>query len=158
MKEKTLSVSAIREGTVIDHIRAGQALKIIRLLKLNANEARVTVGLNLKSDSMGLKDIIKVENVFLTEAEAAQIAIFAPQATVNVIQEYEVAKKFKVQMPEEVERVLACPNPRCIAHTERVVTLFTIEENNAQAILRCKYCEKIFSRDQIHEKHSSYYS
>lgn len=152
MKEKTLSVSAIKEGTVIDHIRAGQALKIIRLLRLNANENRVTVGLNLKSQSVGLKDIIKIENVFLTEPQAAQIAIFSPMATVNVIQNYAVAKKFKVQMPETAAALLACPNSRCITHIERVPTLFSVEENNGQALLRCKYCEKLFTRDQMHEK------
>ncbi|HSX11573.1 MAG TPA: aspartate carbamoyltransferase regulatory subunit, partial [Chlamydiales bacterium] len=122
LKEKTLSVSAIKEGTVIDHIRAGQALKIIRLLRLNANENRVTVGLNLRSQSVGLKDIIKIENVFLTESQAAQIAIFSPQATVNVIQNYGVAKKFKVEMPEVTAAVLACPNARCITNVERVPT------------------------------------
>ena len=152
MKEKTLSVSAIKDGTVIDHIRAGQALKIIKLLRLNANENRVSVGMNLKSKSVGLKDLIKIENVFLTESQAAQIAIFSPNATVTVIQNYEIAKKFKVQMPEAIGSVLACPNVRCVAHVERVPTLFTVEENNEQIILRCKYCEKLFTRDQMHEK------
>lgn len=154
MKEKTLSVSAIKEGTVIDHITPGQALKIIRVLRLNANENRVTVGLNLKRGAGGLKDIIKIENVFLTESQAAQIAIFSPSATVNVIENYEVSKKFKVQMPETAKNVLACPNTRCITNVEKVVTYFSVEENNGQAILRCKYCEKIFTRDQVHEKGS----
>lgn len=152
MKEKTLSVSAIKEGTVVDHIRVGQALKIIRLLGFNANDNRVTVGLNLKSKSVGLKDLIKIENVFLTESQAAQIAIFSPNATVTVIQNYEIAKKFKVQMPEAIAAVLACPNMRCITNAERVPTLFSVEENNSHAILRCKYCEKLFTRDQMHEK------
>lgn len=152
IKEKTLSVSAIKEGTVVDHIRAGQALKIIRLLRLDANGNRVTVGLNLKSKSLGLKDIIKVENIFLTEGQAAQIAIFSPAATVNVIQNYELAKKFKVQMPEAIGSVLACANPRCITNTERIPTLFTVEENHHHVILRCRYCEKHFTRDQMHEK------
>jgi len=152
MKEKPLSVSAIKEGTVIDHIRAGQALKIIRILRLYTNDHQVTIGLNLKSRSSDLKDIIKIENIFLTEDQAGQIAIFSPHATVNVIQNYKVAKKFKVQMPETVDAVLVCPNNRCIANMERIPTLFTIEESDSQAILRCKYCEKIFSRDQMHEK------
>lgn len=152
MKEKTLSVSAIKEGTVIDHIRAGQALKIMRILRLYTNDNKVTIGINLKSHSGGLKDIIKIENIFLTEDQAAQIAIFSPNATVNVIKDYKVAKKFKVQMPEAIDSVLLCPNSRCIANIERIPTLFTIEENDSQAILRCKYCEKIFTRDQMHEK------
>lgn len=152
MKEKTLSVSPIKEGTVIDHIRAGQALKIIRILRLYTHENRVTIGLNLKSPSAGLKDIVKIENVFLSETQAAQIAIFSPNATVSVIENYEVARKFKVQMPLIIASVLSCPNPRCIAHLEGVSTLFTIEENESHVTLRCKYCEKLFTRDQMHEK------
>ncbi len=152
MKEKTLSVSAIKEGIVIDHIRAGQALKIVRLMRFAAEEKRVTIGLNLKSQSTGLKDIIKVENYTLTEAQAAQIAIFAPLATVNVIENYKVAKKFQVQLPETIAAVLGCPNLRCITNAEHVPTLFIVEENNSHIILRCKYCEKLFSRDEMREK------
>lgn len=152
MKEKTLSVSAIKEGIVIDHIRAGQALKIVRLMRFAAEEKRVTIGLNLKSQSTGLKDIIKVENYTLTESQAAQIAIFAPLATVNVIENYKVAKKFQVQLPETIAAVLGCPNLRCITNAERVPTLFIVEENNSHIILRCKYCEKLFSRDEMREK------
>lgn len=155
MKEKTLSVSAIKEGTVIDHIQAGQALKIIRLLGFSANENRVTVGLNLKSHSTGLKDIIKIENVFLTESQAAQIAIFSPSATVNVIENYKVAKKFRVRMPEAIAAVLFCPNSRCITNAETVPTFFSVEENNQHITLRCKYCEKIFPRDATKEKSPS---
>ena len=151
MKEKTLSVSAIKEGTVIDHIQAGQALKIIRLLRL-AEENRVTVGLNLKSRTKGLKDIIKIENVLLAEHQAAQIAIFSPAATVNVIENYAISKKFRVQLPEAISTVLACPNLRCITNMEKVPTLFTLEENNSHVILRSKYCEKLFSRDEMKEK------
>lgn len=151
-KEKTLSVSAIKEGTVIDHISAGAALKIIKILRLTANENRVTVGLNLKSGSKGLKDIIKIENVFLSETQSSQIAVFAPDATVNVIKNYAVAKKFKVQMPEAIALVLACSNVRCITNSQKVSTLFIVEENNSHVLLRCKHCEKVFSRDQMHEK------
>jgi len=152
IKEKILSVSAIKNGTVIDHISAGAALKIIKILRLTADGTRVTMGLNLKSGSQGLKDIIKVENVFLTEAQSAQIAVFAPNATVSVIKDYEVEKKFKVQMPEAIAAVLACGNPRCITNGQKVPTLFIVEENNNHILLRCKHCEKHFSREQIHEK------
>jgi aspartate carbamoyltransferase regulatory subunit len=152
MKEKTLSVSAIREGTVIDHIRAGSALKIVRLLRFAENERRVTVGLNLKSRSMGLKDIIKIEDLSLTHSQAAQIAIFSQKATVNVIENYKVAKKFLVEMPEAIAAVLSCPNLRCITNAEGAQTLFTVEENNSHVILRCRFCEKCFSRDEMNEK------
>ena len=149
MKEKTLFVSAIKDGTVIDHIRAGAALKIMGVLRLYADQRQTTIGLHLKSKSGGFKDIIKIENVFLSEEEGAQIAVFSPNATINVIQNYEVAKKFKVKMPEQVAQLLTCPNSRCIGNVEKVATLFLIEENEAQITLRCKYCEKLFSHDQI---------
>lgn len=151
LEEKTLSVSAISFGTVIDHILPGQALKIIRILKLLAGDNQITIGLNLKG-SLGLKDIIKIENVFLTETQASQIAIFSPNATVNVIQNYVLVKKFKVQMPITIQKVLACPNRRCITNLEEISTSFTIEENDEQIELRCKYCEKLFPRDQMHER------
>lgn len=151
-KEKTLSVSAIKDGTVIDHIRAGAAFKIIKILRLTANDNRVTVGLNLKSGSFKLKDIIKTENTFLSEAQCAQIAVFSPAATVNVIKGYKVVKKFKVQMPEAIASVLSCANSRCVTNLQKVSTLFIVEENNSQVLLRCRHCEKLFSRDQIHEK------
>ncbi|MBX7066377.1 MAG: aspartate carbamoyltransferase regulatory subunit [Parachlamydiales bacterium] len=150
MKQKTLSVSAIKDGTVIDHILAGQALKIMNVLKLYAENRQVTIGINLKSGT-GLKDIIKIENVFLTETQAAQIAIFSPNATVNVIQNFEVAKKFKVKVPEKVDSLLSCPNTRCIGNAEKIATLFLVEENDTQVTLRCKYCEKLFTRDQMHD-------
>ena len=145
MKEKTLSVSAIKQGTVIDHIAANQALKIVSLLRLSENERRVTIGLNLKSRSMGLKDIIKLEDVFLSEIEAAQIAVFSPSATVNVIENHKVIQQYLVKMPSSIREALPCPNPRCITNGEKTTTLFTIEENNGLAILRCNYCEKRFS-------------
>ena len=153
LDEQILSVSAIKEGTVIDHISVGSALKIISLLKLAENETCVTVGLNLKSRSMGLKDLIKLENLFLSPEHAAQIAVFAQRATINVIENYKVAKKFQVQMPEAICSVLVCPNACCITRHEPIQTLFTVEENQRSVLLRCRFCEKLFSRDEVGEKH-----
>ncbi|PIS02196.1 MAG: aspartate carbamoyltransferase regulatory subunit [Chlamydiae bacterium CG10_big_fil_rev_8_21_14_0_10_42_34] len=152
MIEKTLCVSAICHGTVIDHIKAGEALKIIRVLQLNADGNTVTVGLNLKSQSLGIKDLIKVENVFLSKSQADHIAIFSPTATINVIQNYKLTKKFGVEMPEIVDGILACPNPRCIANLEQIPTSFSIDGIDEDLYLCCKYCEKMFTRDQIHER------
>lgn len=152
MKEKTLSVSAIKEGTVIDHITAGNGLKIIRLLQLMNQDKRVTVGLNLKSSSMGLKDLIKIENMFLSPSDTDQIAVFASLATVNVIKDYNVVEKFSVTMPEQIKEVLACPNPQCITQVEPVQTLFFIEENNHNIFLQCHFCEKLFSQKEMKEK------
>ena len=151
--EKTLSVSAIKEGTVIDHIAPGQAMNLLRHLKFAELGSHVTIGLNLKSNSHGLKDLIKLEGIFLTETQAQQIAVFSPHATVNVIQDYKVAKKFSVSLPAKIEALLSCPNLRCITHTEKVGTVLNVEEMNQRVLLRCKFCEKTFylemSRVQI---------
>ncbi len=145
---KTLSVAAIKEGTVIDHIPAGYALIILQLLKLSQGKYRISLGLNFTSSSIGLKDLIKIENRALTEKEAHDIAVFAPQATINIIKNYQVASKILAKLPDAVARILVCPNPRCITNHEIVDTLFHVEEHK-QVRLRCHFCEKTFERNEI---------
>ncbi len=151
MSEKTLSVSAIQDGTVIDHITQGSALILIRLLKLTAEENRVTVGLNLSSRSMGHKDIIKITDRYLTEKEAGDVAVFAPLATLSLIRNYKVEKKMKAKLPDVVKDILVCPNPCCITRVEPVETLFFVEEFKQKIFLRCDFCEKFFERSEIRE-------
>lgn len=148
---KTLSVSAIKNGTVIDHIPAGQALKIIRLLKITNNKHKATLGLNLTSKSLGLKDLIKIEGRFLKEHEANEITIFAPEATINIIENFEVIKKITTCLPETITNFLVCPNTQCITHTEPVSNCFFTEEYRKTVKLQCKYCEKQFDLDHITE-------
>ena len=146
---KTLSVSAIKNGTVIDHIRAGQALRIVRLLSLLENKNKVTLGLNLPSKLIGQKDLIKIETRVLTNDEANEIVIFAPEATINIIQEFEVIQKINTHLPNSIANVFLCPNPVCITQSEPVESLFTIEEQGKQIKLTCHFCEKIFDRDKV---------
>ena len=151
MKEKTLSVSAIKEGTVIDHIGAGESLKIVTILHLLSHQHPITLGIHLKSRSLGFKDIIKIENLFLSESQAAQIAIFSPSATVNVIKNYKVAQKFQVTLPQHIENILICPNRRCITHQEPIPSSFTVQEDLGRIFLQCRFCEKLFLRDELQE-------
>lgn len=144
---KQLSVSAIENGTVIDHIPAGFALKIVDFLKLSSHKKRVTLGLNLPSKSLGYKDLVKVEGRSLTEDEANKIAILAPGATIAIIEEFQVVKKFKVQMPKSVEKIFHCQNPQCITNHESVLPLFDVKAVSKKVELKCKYCEKHFSHD-----------
>lgn len=146
---KTLSVAAIKEGTVIDHIPAGSAFIILQLLKLMQDRHRISLGLNFSSSSIGHKDLIKIENRVLTEKEAHDIAVFAPQATINIIKNYQVASKIPAKLPDAVLRILVCPNPRCITNAESIDTLFHVEEHKQNVILRCHFCEKIFERNEI---------
>ena len=149
--EKTLSVSAIKHGTVIDHIPPGCAVTIIHLLKLLEHPNQVTVGLNLISGRMGLKDLIKIENRFLSEQEAHDIAVFAPNATLSIIRNFQVEKKIEAQLPAVIEKLLVCPNLRCITRHESVFSAFSVVEFRSKVNLRCKYCEKIFAREEIKE-------
>jgi aspartate carbamoyltransferase regulatory subunit len=149
MMEKTLSVSAIKDGTVIDHITPGFALTIVHLLQVIESQHQVTVGMNLSSRSMGLKDLIKIENRHLTEKETHEIAIFAPKATINFVKNYKIEKKIKASLPEIVEKILVCPNLRCITNAEPLNSCFFVEAFKNKINLRCKYCEKIFEREEI---------
>lgn len=142
---ETMAVEAIESGTVIDHIPAGQGLTILaHIQKLNA-DARLTVGLNLRSKSSGIKDIIKVEEWLFSERDAAEMALFAPQATVNIIANYRVIKKFNIGMPEEFHGIFACPNSNCISNSEPCATRFAVRVQLGQTFLRCHYCERSFA-------------
>jgi len=145
---KTLSVAAIKNGTVIDHIPAGSALKIVALLGLEQTSCKVTLGLHFDSAS-GVKDFIKIQDRFLTDKETHDIAVFAPRATINIIKNYKVIEKAQAKLPSAVHNILVCPNPRCITHKEPVSTLFHVEESGQKVSLRCHYCERLFQRDAL---------
>lgn len=147
MSEK-LSVSAICNGTAIDHITSGQALNIIQLLYLNNSKHKITIGMNLPSKMMGIKDIIKIEQRLLTEAEASEIVVFAPNATINIIENYQVSSKISTRLPTEMRNVFLCPNPACITHFEETNRRVFIQEQREQIKLICSYCEKQFARNE----------
>lgn len=149
---KTLSVSAIHNGTVIDHINSGQAFRIVNLLKLQDKKYKVTIGINLPSKRLKLKDLIKIENHILTKDEANDITIFAPEATINVIRDFEVTEKIITSLPSHIRGIFICPNPACVTQNEPVESYFNIENNGKVILLACKYCEKSFDRNQVKVK------
>lgn len=149
---KTLSVSGIQNGTVIDHITSGQAIRILHLLGIFDKKHKVTVGLNLPSKRQQFKDLIKIEDRKLTHNEANEITVFAPDATINIIQNFEVVEKIMTSLPPSIGNVFICPNPACITHTEPVDNLFAIEKQGTQVKLICHFCEKIFDRNHVKVK------
>lgn len=144
-----LSVSAIKSGTVIDHIVAGQALRIIYLLNLQKNNNQVTIGLSLPSKRLGIKDLIKIESRVLTEEEANEIVIFAPVATINVIENFKVVDKIKTHLPSVTHGVFTCSNRLCVTQTEPIESCHYIHDHGKKITLICHYCEKEFDRDQV---------
>src|SRR3990167_10781794 len=106
----TLSVSAIKNGTVIDHVSPGQALRIVHLLALQSSLFTVTIGMRLHSKRMLSKDLIKIEDRILTENEANEVVVFAPTATINVIENFQVIRKMITHLPATMRKVFICPN------------------------------------------------
>ncbi|MBS0970522.1 aspartate carbamoyltransferase regulatory subunit [Chimaeribacter arupi] len=147
--ENKLQVEAIKCGTVIDHIPARIGFKLLTLFKLTETEQRITIGLNLPSNALGRKDIIKIENTFLTEQQVNQLALYAPDATVNRIDEYDVVGKIMPTLPEQIHGVLRCPNGNCISRSEPVASRFSVTSRGDDVRLTCNYCEKAFSRQVV---------
>lgn len=150
MMQKKLQVEAIQHGSVIDHIPAQQGVKILKFFKFTQTNEKITIGLNLPTHSGEGKDLIKVENTFISDAQANQLALFAPSATINQIKDFKVVNKFKVQLPDSFIAVLSCPNSNCISHNEPVKTRFYVNKSN-ELKLKCHYCEKSFSRSFFNE-------
>jgi len=150
-KETQLQVEAICNGTVIDHIPAHIGIKVLKLFEMHNTEERVTIGLNLPSSALGAKDLLKIENVFITEAQAKKLALYAPNATVNQIEDYKVVKKLALSLPETINGVFECPNSNCISHNEPVDSSFRLIQRGQDVRLKCKYCEKAYSRQIMTE-------
>lgn len=148
---KKLSVEAIEKGTVIDHIPAGKGLAILRQFKLLHYGSAVTVGFNLPSKTQGCKDIIKITGVWLDDKAANRLALFAPEAVVNTIDNFKVTDKRRLELPDEITEVFRCPNTNCASHGEPVKSRFYVRTQGNQTKLKCHYCEKTFSRDSVAE-------
>ncbi|MBD1574467.1 aspartate carbamoyltransferase regulatory subunit [Vibrio sp. S17_S38] len=151
-KQNQLQVEAIKNGTVIDHIPAHVGVKVLRLFNMHNSNERVTIGLNLPSSALGAKDLLKIENTFINEEQAQKLALYAPKATVNQIENYSVVKKLELTLPKQVVDVFSCANSNCITHNEPVSSSFSVTEKNDVIRLKCKYCEKSFSRDIMTER------
>lgn len=146
--KKQLKVSAIKEGTVIDHIPAQNLFKVISILRLDKINTQITFGTNLESKRLGLKAIIKISELFFREAEINKIALVAPDAKLNIIKEYEVVEKKLVQIPDEISGIVKCFNPQCITNHEKITTRFTVLSKK-EVSLKCHYCEKITDAEHM---------
>ncbi len=141
---RAFKVYAIDNGTVIDHIPGGKALKVVEILKLEEYNQVVTVGMNFESKKTVRKDVVKIENKSLSKDELNRIAVIAPMATINIIREQKVAEKFKIEVPKYMENLIRCPNPKCITRNEPVATKFHKEADRPLTV-KCHYCEKSFT-------------
>lgn len=141
---KEMKISAIKNGTVIDHIPAGMALKVLKILGVTDSgvDSTVSVAMRVPSGKTGLKDIVKVEDRELDSKEVDKIALIAPFATINIIRDYEVAKKYRVKLPHLARGILRCSNPNCITNLNEPVETEFIVISTDPLRLRCRYCER----------------
>ena len=147
--KKELRVNAIKNGTVIDHIPAGDLFKVIKILGLQNITNTMTLGNNLESKSQGHKGIIKISELFFKDDDINRIALAAPLAKLNIIKNYNVVEKRQVQVPDSVVGIAKCVNPKCITNFEdNVKTKFTVIDKECIA-LKCNYCEKITSKENL---------
>ncbi len=145
---KELKVSAIENGTVIDHIPSQNVFQVIRILNLAEYPNQLLLATNLESQKMGKKGIIKVSNKFFVPQEINKIALVAPSATLIIIRDFNVTEKKQVKIPGKVEKIVKCFNPNCITNNEEMETHFTVIDKK-DLKLRCNYCEKITAKDNM---------
>jgi aspartate carbamoyltransferase regulatory subunit len=145
MTETELRVSKIRNGTVIDHVTAGEALHVLTLLTIDGSSGEtVSLGMNVPSDRLGRKDVVKVEGRELSDSEVEVLSLIAPDATVNIVRDYDVVEKRRVERPETVSGALVCPNRDCITNAgEPTDPTFAVLDDG----LRCEYCGDIIRED-----------
>jgi len=146
-----LLVRRIREGTVIDHIPAGRALTVLRILGITGREGvRVAVVMNVESRRLGRKDIVKIEERFLSPEEVNKIALVAPRATINIVRDYRVAEKRRVTLPSMIEGIISCPNPTCITRQRRepVKPRFRVLRRGP-LLLQCIYCGTLIGDREV---------
>ena len=149
-KRKELIVSAIENGTVIDHIPANKVFEVIKILDLENCDSPVYFGTNLESKKYGKKDIIKISDKFFKAEDINKIALVAPTATLIEIKDFDVVRKQMVQTPNNIEGIVKCFNPKCVTNAENVRTKFTVSKNELGRIqLKCHYCEKYTTEENI---------
>lgn len=150
-RKKELVVSAIDNGTVIDHIPANEIYKVVKILNLDEYQDEVLIGTNLSSKKFGKKGIIKVKNKFFEETEVNKISLVAPNATLIVIKDYDVVEKRQLTIPSEIKKIVKCINPNCITNIEdNIETKFKVLSKEPLK-MQCHYCEKTMNNIRFNE-------
>lgn len=146
--KKELEVSAIKNGTVIDHIPADLTFKVVQILHLYNHPGAITIGTNLESETLGKKGIIKVADRWMTDEEIGRLSVVAPNVTLNIIKDYQIVQKKYVQYPKQIVGVVKCSNPKCVTNHQPVATRMEVFDMERKS-LKCIYCERVMQHDEI---------
>ncbi|MBR6275132.1 MAG: aspartate carbamoyltransferase regulatory subunit [Lachnospiraceae bacterium] len=137
-----LNIGGLHEGVVIDHIKAGGAMKIYNYLNMEKWDTEIAIIKNASSNKMGRKDIIKFEGKPVVDLD--MLGVFDPNITFNIIPNNDIVEKRKVRMPEVVENIMQCVNPRCITSIEQELPHKFVLADRTNLVYRCVYCEQRF--------------
>ncbi len=144
---RELKITPIKNGTVIDHITDGLALEVLRIIGVREidKDSTVSIALHVRSGKIGWKDIVKVENMELSPRKLNAIALVTPTATIVIIRDYQVREKRAVDLPEQIQGIVRCPNPTCVSNQgEPVESSFRVLRRRP-LLLKCEYCERQLS-------------
>ena len=142
-----LNIEEIKNGIVIDHIRPGLGIRIFNWLGLDKVPFTVAFVTSAFSEKLGRKDIIKIDNDISINFDV--LGLIDPNITVNIIENEKITKKIKLQLPEKVENVLICKNPRCISSTEKYIDHIFHLVNAESRTYRCEYCDDVVSAGDL---------
>jgi aspartate carbamoyltransferase regulatory subunit len=138
-----LNINSISKGIVIDHIKPGYGFVIFKHLGLDEAEFTVALIMNATSGKHGRKDIIKIENVI--DLDLAMLGFIDKNITVNIIENERITEKINLSLPERVEGIIKCKNPRCVTSSERgIVHKFSLIDEEVGEY-KCEYCDQIYS-------------
>ena len=137
-----LNVDTIKNGIVIDHIRAGSGWRIFQWLGLDKSPFCAALIMNVPSKKSGKKDIIKIENVM--DVDYSVLGIIDPNMCVNITEDEKIVRKVNMELPNRVQNVFKCKNPRCITVTEHYVSPTFLLVDKKNAIYRCEYCDTLY--------------
>ena len=135
-----MNIDSIKNGFVIDHIKAGNAMAVYQYLNLGELDCPVAIIKNVVSGKMGKKDIIKIDADINLDLDV--LGYIAPDATVNVVKNSEIVDKMHLALPETVTDVIKCKNPRCITSIEQDLDHVFVLTDAEKQVYRCKYCEE----------------
>lgn len=142
-----MNIDTIKDGYVIDHITAGNAIKIYRMLDLDKLDCQVALITNAKSNKTKIKDILKISS--LIDINLDKIAFINPDVTINVVQNEKIIEKKKLDIPEKLVNVCKCNNPRCITSTERNLDQIFNLVDKKKKVYRCYYCESALEQEKF---------
>lgn len=150
MTRQELYVRKIKDGTVIDHITPGFALDVLKILGIDGKDGEVlTAAINVESKQLHHKDIVKIQNRELSPGEVDRIALIAPNATINIIRNFEVASKKVVELPSSIRGIIKCDNPSCVSNSREPVEPRFAVDRREPIRLRCYFCGHIMERDDV---------